>query len=59
MAVYSMTGYGSASQGAPSVGVDAPPTGSVTVDIRSVNGRFLDLALRRTSCAAWSRPCAN
>jgi uncharacterized protein (TIGR00255 family) len=41
-----MTGYGSASQGAPSVGVEAPAGGGVTVDIRSVNGRFLDLALR-------------
>lgn len=46
MAVYSMTGYGNASQGAPSGGVDAGPGGSVTVEIRSVNGRFLDLALR-------------
>ncbi len=40
MAVYSMTGYASAaSQGTASAA-------SVTVEARSVNGRFLDLALR-------------
>ncbi len=42
MAVYSMTGFATASS--------VPPTGAtqegVTVDIRSVNGRFLDLSLR-------------
>jgi uncharacterized protein (TIGR00255 family) len=46
MPVYSMTGFGSATR---SPGADAAPgegAGSVTVDIRSVNGRFLDLALR-------------
>jgi uncharacterized protein (TIGR00255 family) len=43
MSVYSMTGYGSASHaGAPQGGGSA----SVTVELRSVNGRFLDLALR-------------
>ena len=42
MAVYSMTGYATASS-APTAG--APHEG-VTVDIRSVNGRFLDLSLR-------------
>ena len=58
MAVYSMTGYASATAGAPAQGEEvgsaetgthrAPPTpqGSVTVEMRSVNGRFLDLALR-------------
>ena len=43
MAVYSMTGYASASA--------APPAGSesaafVSVELRSVNGRFLDLSFR-------------
>ncbi len=48
MAVYSMTGYASAasqdgSQGGSESGAAAT---SVTVEARSVNGRFLDLALR-------------
>ena len=46
MSVYSMTGYGSAAQGAPESADSAGPGGSVTVDVRSVNGRFLDLTLR-------------
>ena len=46
MPVYSMTGVGSATQGAATEGNDGDGAGSVTVDIRSVNGRFLDLALR-------------
>ena len=54
MAVYSMTGYGSATHsaaaGAETGGATGPQaiahSGSVTVDIRSVNGRFLDLSLR-------------
>lgn len=50
MAVYSMTGYGSASQGAAAgaetAGAAPASGGTVTVDIRSVNGRFLDLSLR-------------
>jgi uncharacterized protein (TIGR00255 family) len=37
-----MTGYASASSGA----ADAAVPGSVSVELRSVNGRFLDLALR-------------
>jgi uncharacterized protein YicC (UPF0701 family) len=42
MSVYSMTGYGSAHEGAA-----AGPEGSgVTAEWRSVNGRFLDLNLR-------------
>lgn len=47
MAVYSMTGYASASvaAGATSDGGVAQ-TGSVTVELRSVNSRFLDLAMR-------------
>lgn len=40
MAVYSMTGYSSAAVAAAQGGA------SVTVEARSVNGRFLDLALR-------------
>jgi len=43
MSVYSMTGYGSASQGAAGV---TSSGSAVTVELRSVNGRFLDLALR-------------
>ena len=42
MSVYSMTGYASASSGA----ADAAAPGSVSVELRSVNGRFLDLSLR-------------
>jgi uncharacterized protein (TIGR00255 family) len=40
MAVYSMTGYANAASGASEI------AGSVSVEARSVNGRFLDLALR-------------
>ncbi len=40
MAVYSMTGYAGASSEA------SPTAPAVTVEARSVNGRFLDLALR-------------
>jgi uncharacterized protein (TIGR00255 family) len=47
MPVYSMTGYGSASAGA---GQSPEPTSisgaGVTVELRSVNGRFLDLGFR-------------
>ncbi|MCP5284229.1 MAG: YicC family protein [Burkholderiaceae bacterium] len=46
MAVYSMTGFGSATRGGAADGNPGEGTGAVTVDIRSVNGRFLDLALR-------------
>lgn len=58
MPVYSMTGYASATSGATDVPVSTtpsdPPTPrttaanrpSVTVELRSVNGRFLDLSLR-------------
>lgn len=50
MAVYSMTGYASATVGAAAIGAgtgENPGGGSaVTVEIRSVNGRFLDLAFR-------------
>ena len=57
MAVYSMTGYASASsgtvapssasstEGAPAV-ERAAPIGGVNAELRSVNGRFLDLSLR-------------
>jgi uncharacterized protein (TIGR00255 family) len=44
MAVYSMTGFASACAAPPSEGDNAPP--SVTVEIRSVNSRFLDIAFR-------------
>ncbi len=58
MPVYSMTGYASATAGAQSAtettgNADAPTarpqaarSGSVTVEMRSVNGRFLDLLFR-------------
>ena len=58
MAVYSMTGYASASSGAAAaLATSADTSGSATahtastdagvsVELRSVNGRFLDLALR-------------
>jgi uncharacterized protein (TIGR00255 family) len=46
MSVYSMTGYGSATQGAAEGAESAAHSGAVTVDVRSVNGRFLDLSLR-------------
>jgi len=58
MAVYSMTGYASATAGAPASGEEAgnaetgthrapsSAQGTVSVEMRSVNGRFLDLALR-------------
>jgi uncharacterized protein (TIGR00255 family) len=43
MTVYSMTGYGSASTSRADGATAAP---AVTVEARSVNGRFLDLTLR-------------
>lgn len=49
MAVYSMTGYASASSGIsndPPAAAFAHSAGSVTVELRSVNGRFLDLGFR-------------
>jgi uncharacterized protein (TIGR00255 family) len=58
MAVYSMTGYASALAGAPAAGeevgnaesgtprTDRSSQGTVSVELRSVNGRFLDLAFR-------------
>ena len=47
MAVYSMTGYAlAASKPASAEGGTAAPGASVTVEARSVNGRFLDLAFR-------------
>ncbi|TXC65361.1 YicC family protein [Piscinibacter aquaticus] len=57
MAVYSMTGYASATAGPAAPGDEAgnaetgtprapSPSGSVTVELRSVNSRFLDLVLR-------------
>ncbi len=55
MSVYSMTGFSSACGGASDraagpAGGNAHPTaaagGKVTVDLRSVNGRFLDLSLK-------------
>ena len=58
MAVYSMTGYASASTAATSAqvcaGAEAVPASSdaargaasVSIELRSVNGRFLDLGFR-------------
>ncbi|MEO6362081.1 MAG: YicC/YloC family endoribonuclease [Caldimonas sp.] len=54
MSVYSMTGYANASAGPSSAasaalheGPDgAPPEARASVELRSVNGRFLDLAVR-------------
>jgi len=47
MAVYSMTGYASASAGIGASADDSGVSGAgVTVEMRSVNGRFLDLAFR-------------
>jgi uncharacterized protein YicC (UPF0701 family) len=46
MAVYSMTGYASASAGLPADAGAPPASADVTAEIRSVNGRFLDLSLR-------------
>jgi len=50
MAVYSMTGYASATAGAAAIAAgsgETPAAGSgVTVELRSVNGRFLDLGFR-------------
>ena len=47
MSVYSMTGYGSASRSAARGTESADLAGgSVSVEMRSVNGRFLDLTLR-------------
>lgn len=47
MAVYSMTGYATASAQASATEVAAGlATGSVTIELRSVNGRFLDLGFR-------------
>jgi uncharacterized protein (TIGR00255 family) len=43
MPVYSMTGYASASSGAAA---EAAKAGATSVEIRSVNSRFLDLVLR-------------
>jgi uncharacterized protein (TIGR00255 family) len=47
MAVYSMTGYANATVGAGGSPEDSGVAGAgVTVEMRSVNGRFLDLAFR-------------
>ena len=51
MSVYSMTGFAHATQGASNGGADgaartASSGSAVTVEVRSVNSRFLDLALR-------------
>lgn len=48
MAVYSMTGFASAAAGTANVSEDTAGSGGaqVLVEMRSVNGRFLDLSLR-------------
>ncbi len=47
MTVYSMTGYATASSDSPgSASAQAPQRAAVSIEIRSVNGRFLDLGFR-------------
>src|SRR6202008_2095083 len=47
MAVYSMTGFGNASAAAaPYAGAAATDSAAVTVELRSVNSRFLDISFR-------------
>ncbi len=47
MSVYSMTGYASATAGEQQrTDAGAPVASTVTADVRSVNGRFLDLTLK-------------
>ena len=46
MVVYSMTGFGSASATAASAGSSAADSAAVTVELRSVNSRFLDISFR-------------
>ena len=51
MAVYSMTGYASGQRAAPQAEGENSPYKSaqqtgLTLELRSVNGRFLDLTLR-------------
>ena len=47
MPVYSMTGYANTAAGAPQASDGGPvAAASVSIEMRSVNGRFLDLALR-------------
>ena len=46
MSVYSMTGYATAASTAADTTTGSGENGGVTVDARSVNGRFLDLSLR-------------
>ena len=50
MAVYSMTGFGNASataaSAASSEGAAATDSAAVTVELRSVNSRFLDISFR-------------
>jgi uncharacterized protein (TIGR00255 family) len=46
MAVYSMTGFGNASATASSAGASATDSAAVTVELRSVNSRFLDISFR-------------
>src|ERR1700750_354161 len=50
MAVYSMTGFGNASAAAafaaPSEGTATTDSAAVTVELRSVNSRFLDISFR-------------
>lgn len=46
MSVYSMTGYATATSTPPDTSETGHATSAVTVDVRSVNGRFLDLSLR-------------
>jgi uncharacterized protein (TIGR00255 family) len=56
-AVYSMTGYGQASQRLTSVDSAVQvSSGAVTVDLRSVNSRFLDITLKLPDDARAAEP---
>jgi uncharacterized protein (TIGR00255 family) len=46
MSVYSMTGYANATTGGVTAEGGSTSRGAVSIELRSVNGRFLDLALR-------------
>jgi uncharacterized protein (TIGR00255 family) len=46
MSVYSMTGYANATTGGGPAEAGSTARGAVSIELRSVNGRFLDLALR-------------
>jgi len=50
--ITSMTGYAAATR--------ELPTASLAAEVKSVNGRFLDVQFRLPrNCARWSRRCAS